>query len=292
MKKLALLLAALGVVSAAAYAAPELTVTSVGQEVEIEHTLGTDDTTAWLYNNVGLAYEDWSFGLQAAKQWNYDKDDNGHDEDGKGISSNNNRLQFDVWKKINDNLKLGFRYRGQKDFDRFYARYDFNYGMLWSNGDFWYQVNNNNAEDNIEFEWFPIGLKYGAFKVGYFINYGEWNNPVEDNADLHTEKESFTEHQIRAYADLYKTEKLTVSTELRVTLEKEQDMVDGKEYKAWDDFGRNRLYLGASYNVTENLNVYGKYAYELGDEITKDGKAEDKHTKDYEALIFGWSYRF
>ena len=285
MKKLALLLAALGVVSAAAYAAPELTVTSVGQEVEIEHTLGTDDTTAWLYNNVGLAYGDWTFGLQGAKQWKYsDKNDD--------ISSNNSQLQFDAWRKINDNLKLGFRYRGRNDFDRFQARYDFNYGMLWSAGDFWYQFNNNNAEDNVEMEWFPIGLKYGAFKVGYFINYGEWNNPVVDDKDLKTEKESFIEHQIRAYADLYKTDKLTVSTELRVTLQKEQDMVDGKEYKAWDDFGRNRLYLGASYNVTENLNVYGKYAYELGDEITKDGKAENKHTKDYEALIFGWSYSF
>ena len=289
MKKLALLLTALGLVSAAAYAAPELTVTSVGQEVEIEHTLGSDDTTAWLYNNVGLAYGDWTFGLQGAKQWKYsDKNDD--------ISSNNSQLQFDAWRKINDNLKLGFRYRGRNDFDRFQARYDFNYGMLWSAGDFWYQFNNNNAEDNVEMEWFPIGLKYGAFKVGYFINYGEWNNPVadakDDKGNILTEKESFIEHQIRAYADLYKTDKLTVSTELRVTLQKEQDMVDGKEYKAWDDFGRNRLYLGASYNVTENLNVYGKYAYELGDEITKDGKAEDKHTKDYEALIFGWSYRF
>ena len=172
------------------------------------------------------------------------------------------------------------------------ARYDFNYGMLWSSGDFWYQFNNNNAEDNVEMEWFPIGLKYGAFKVGYFINYGEWNNPVVDDKDLKTEKESFIEHQIRAYADLYKTDKLTVFSELRVTLNHEKDIVDGKEYKAYDDFGRNRLYLGAKYNVTENLNVYGKYAYELGDEITKDGKAENKHTKDYEALIFGWSYSF
>ena len=36
MKKLALLLTALGLVSAAAYAAPELTVTHVGQEIELK----------------------------------------------------------------------------------------------------------------------------------------------------------------------------------------------------------------------------------------------------------------
>ena len=290
MKRIPLLLAALGVVSAAAYAAPELTVTSVGQEVEIEHTLGTDDTTAWLYNNVGLAYGDWTFGLQAAKQWNYDNEDNLNAKgkpDPKGVTSNNSRVQFDSWKKINDNLKLGFRYRGQKNMDRFQVKYDFNYGMLWSAGDFWYQFNNGgNDDDNFEMEWFPVGLKYGAFKVGYFINYGEF---FGDNGEG---MESFTEHQIRAYADLYKTDKLTVFSELRVTLEKEQDMTKGQEYKTWDDFGRNRLYLGAKYNVTESLNVYGKYAYELGDEITKDGIAENKHTKDYEALIFGWSYSF
>ena len=280
MKKLALLLTALGLVSAAAYAAPELKVTSIGQEVEIEHTLGTDGTTAWLYNNVGLAYGDWTFGVQGAKQWAYsDKNDD--------VTSNDHQLQFDAWKKVNDNLKLGFRYRGRNSFDRFQARYDFNYGMLWSSGDFWYQFNNSgNDDDNFEMEWFPIGVKYGAFKVGYFLNYGEY---FGDNGKG---MESFTEHQIRAYADLYKTDKLTVFSELRVTLEKEQDMTKGQSYEAWDDFGRNRLYLGAKYNVTENLNVYGKYAYELGDEITKDGKAENKHTKDYEALIFGWSYSF
>ena len=47
MKRIPLLLAALGVVSAAAYAAPELTVTKVGQELEMEsRSNGTDDTVA------------------------------------------------------------------------------------------------------------------------------------------------------------------------------------------------------------------------------------------------------
>ena len=112
MKRIPLLLAALGVVSAAAYAAPELTVTSVGQEIEIENEdhNGTDLDDVWLFNNVGLAYGDWSFGLQAGKQWavNLD-DDNGKD---KGVKSEDSRLQIDVWKKVTENLKLGFRYRG------------------------------------------------------------------------------------------------------------------------------------------------------------------------------------
>ena len=284
MKKLALLLAALGLVSAAAYAAPELTVTSVGQEVEVEHTNGSDDTTAWLYNNVGLAYGDWSFGLQAAKQWNYDNDDTIADPD-KGISSNNNRLQFDVWKKINDNLKLGFRYRGQKDFDRFYARYAFNYGMLLSDGDFWYQFNNNNAEDNIEIEWFPIGVKFGPVTAKYFLNYKEFNNSVDN-------LESYTEHQLRLYAPLYTADRFSLSTEARITLHAEEDRVNNTEYTAWEDFGRDRLYLKASYNVSESLNVYVNYAYEFTEKEGRNGAKDPESVGNYQNLTFGWNYTF
>ena len=284
MKKLALLLAALGVVSAAAYAAPELTVTSIGQEVEVEHTNGSDDTTAFLYNNVGLAYGDWSFGLCGAKQWNYDDEDSVADP-GEGISSANSRLQIDVWKKINDNLKLGVRYRGQKDYDRFYARYDFNYGMFLSAGDFWYQFNNNNAEDNIEIEWFPVGAKFGPVTVKYLLNYAEWNNPVDG-------KESYTEHQIRLYAPLYSTDRFALSTEARITLEAEQDMVNDAPYTAWEDFGRDRLYLKASYDVSENLNVYVNYAYEFTEKEGKNGAKDPESVGNYQNLTFGWNYKF
>ena len=284
MKRIPLLLAALGVVSAAAYAAPELTVTSIGQEVEMEHTNGSEDTTAWLYNNVGLAYGDWSFGFQGAKQWNYDDKDSKADPD-KGISSNNNRIQFDAWKKINDNLKLGFRYRGQKDMDRFMARYDFNYGMFLSAGDFWYQFNNNNAEDNIEMEWFPIGVKIGPVTAKYLLNYVEFNNPVDN-------KESYTEHQLRLYAPLYKWDRLSLSTEARITLHAEQDMVNDAKYTAWEDFGRNRLYLKANYAVSEDLNVYVNYAYELTEKEGRNGEKDPESTGNYQNLTFGWSYKF
>ena len=77
MKKLALLLAALGVVSAAAYAAPELTVTNFGQSIETENVSNGDYDIddLWLWNTVGLKYGDWSFGLTAGKQWAVDFDD-------------------------------------------------------------------------------------------------------------------------------------------------------------------------------------------------------------------------
>ena len=279
MKRIPLLLAALGVVSAAAYAAPELTVTSVGQEVEIEHTLGTDGTTAWLYNNVGLAYGDWSFGFQGAKQWAYsDKEDS--------VKSNNHQLQFDAWKKVNDNLKLGFRYRGREDFDRFMARYDFNYGMLLSSGDFWYQVNES-GNDALRAEWFPIGVNLGPVTFKYLMDYSKTVGTVLEN-----QQKSSLEHQLRAYAPLYKGERFSVNTEIRHTLHAEKDMDNNAGYEVYDDFGRTRVYLKTSYAMTENLNVYANYAYQIGKYDGRDGKADRDNKEYYQNFTFGWTYTF
>ena len=101
----------------------------------MEHDNGTDDTAIWLWNSVGLKYDDWSFGLLTAEQ------NNGTMiamENDKGITSSNHRLQFDVAKPVTDNLTLKGRYRGQNNLDRFQASYDYKYGMFLSSGDFFY----------------------------------------------------------------------------------------------------------------------------------------------------------
>ena len=287
MKKLALLLAALGVVSAAAYAAPELTVTHVGQEIEIENVAnGNDLNDVWLFNNVGLAYGDWTFGLQAGKMWtaNYD-----HEED---IHSANHRLQFDIWNKVSDDLKLGFRYRGQKNYDRYYARYDFNHGMFYSTGDVWYEATNENGTngvtDWVKAEIFPVGVKFGPVKVAYFVNYEKAVGSLEDG-----EQEDYFEHQIRAYATLYKGERLTLTTEGRFTIAADKGY-EGKEpgYRHYDDFGRNRLYLGADYKVSDNLNVYGKFGYEMREWKLENGYKDDHTEKYYQDFVVGWKYTF
>ncbi len=313
MRKALLLLGALSLVSSVAYAKeviptveevvvveevkeqPKLTVTHVGQEIEIENPNGTDDfDDTWLFNTVGLKYEDWTFGLTAAKQWNVDFDN--------GIHSDNHRLVLDAWKKTTDNLKLGVRYRGQKDYDRYVLRYDYSNGILWSAGDFWYQATNQVAggqTDNFEMEWFPIGLQYGPFKVGYFMDGIKYIGDISAG-----EQESYLEHQIRAYATLYKGEKLSITTEARVSLHTDADYKDNangtkKGYRVYDDFGRNRIYLGASYQVTENLNVYGKYGYEFRDwsyeNTTEKAWLADKNNHSQEGfqdIIVGWKYTF
>ena len=281
MKRIPLLLAALGVVSAAAYAAPELTVTSIGQEVEVEHFNGTDDTTAWLYNNVGLAYGDWTFGLKGAKQWNYnDKNDN--------VKAKDSRLDLEAWKKVNDDLKLGVKYRGHDDHARYMVMYNYNHGMLLSSGDFWYQVNES-GNDALRAEWFPIGVKIGPVTAKYLCDYTEI---VGGRAA--GEKESSVEHQLRLYAPLYKWDRLSLSTEARITLHSEEDYnVKAKDgYTTWEDFGKNRLYLKANYAVSENLNVYANYAYEFREKEGRDGAKDPESTGNYQNLTFGWSYTF
>lgn len=291
MRKVALLLASLGIMAAAYAEQPKLVVTNVGQEIEIENTNGAYDLDEVnLFNNVGLAYGDWTFGLQAGKQWgiNY--------EDDSTIDSKNRRLQLDVWKKVNDDLKLGARFRGTKNYDRWYARWDWKHGMLWSAGDIWYQAENAEradaagTKDSLQFEVFPIGVQYGPVKVGYFVNYVEYLGTIAES-----KQEDYIEHQIRAYATLYKGEKLTISTEGRFTLASDKGFKgDEPGYRTYDNFGRTRIYLGADYKVTESLNVYGKYAYEFRDYKYENGhtRAAEHGGENYQDIIIGWNYKF
>ena len=159
--------------------------------------------------------------------------------------------------------------------------------MLWSAGDFWYQFNDT-ANDNLETEWFPIGLKYGAFKVGYFVNYSK----TLGDTSLDGVKEDYIEHQIRAYAPLYNGERLSLSTEARVTISADESYEKPFTHREYDDFGRNRLYLKANYAVSENLNVFGTVGYEMRDWRLEDGKDDDHTEKYYSNFVIGYNYKF
>lgn len=309
MKRLALLLAAMGIVSVGAMAeAPKLEVTNVGQEIEIENENGRqtfDDV--WLFNNVGLKYGDWTIGLTAGKQWSVDFE-------GQSTHSDNGRLQMDIWKKVTPDLKLGTRLRLQDDYDRYYARWDYNgsNNMFFSWGDVWYESNNDDSDvgrkngtpDYIKAETLPIGVKVGLVKVGYYFQYyGALGS--SEATDNHYESEM--EHQIRLYAPLYQGEKLGLSFEGRFTIAEEQDWNnDGKDrvrdkvktpgYREYDSFGRTRLYVKFDYKVTESLNVYGQYAYEWRDFDYQEGDIREnyhgKAAENYQDILVGWRYTF
>ena len=286
MKKLALLLAALGVMSATTFATePTLKVTSIGQEVEIENTSGKEDIgqSVWFKNIINFSYENWTFNAVGAKIWSMDTDD--------GIHSKDHRLEFTAMRKMNDNYSLGFRYRGHKDYDRYVLRGAWNYGMIWGSADVWYQANNGTSpakEDNYEMEIFPIGVQYNGMKLGWLVNYKEWLNPEDSKG-----QESQIEHQLRFYAPLYKGEKLTVQTEIRHTLHNDKEFKEKQAYKAFEDFGRTRVYLKNNYKVNDALNVYLNYGYEVSKSESRDGKATGIDSgKYYGNLTFGWNYNF
>lgn len=287
MKRLALLLAAMGIVSAVAFAeAPVLKVTKVGQEIEIENSdggVGID--SIYFANMVGLSYGDWSFGLQGGKFWSYGKDTH--------LDSLDSRLQIDVWNKVTDNLKLGYRYRGQKNKDRHYARWDYSKNWFWSSGDVWYESNNGipGATDNINSEFFPVGVKFGELKVGYFVNYKENVGDITTSTE-----ENYFEHQLRVWHPLYKGEKFFLNFEGRLTISADSDY-KGKEpgYRHYDDFGRIRLYLRPTYKVSDSLTVYGYYGYEFKDYKYENGaKRSDYHKENdnYQDIGIGWNYKF
>ncbi|WP_294703590.1 hypothetical protein [uncultured Fusobacterium sp.] len=290
MKRLALLLAAMGIVSAAAFAeAPVLKVTSVGQEIEIENSDGGADVDSIFFaNSVGLSYGDWSFGVTGGKFWSYDGDD--------GLDSTNSRLQIDVWKKVTDDLKLGYRYRGQKNYDRHYVRWDYSNNWFWSSGDVWYESNNGTvgATDNINSEFFPVGVKFGDLKLGYFVNY---KNNVGDIAA--GQDESYIEHQLRAYYPLYTGEKFALNFEGRFWLASDYDYKDNTNgttpaYRHLEA-GTMRLYLKPSYKVSDSLTVYGYYGYEFKDWKYENGAERATYhaeNDNYQDIGFGWTYTF
>lgn len=295
MKRLALLLAAMGIVSVGAMAeAPTLKVISVGQEIEIENQQGKQTfDESWLFNNVTLGYGDWTFSLQAGKMYSIDLDN------GDGMHSEDSRLQIDVWKKMSDNLKLGARYRGYEKKDRWYGRWDYANNWFWSAGDVWYEATNEgdgekytSDTDWVKAEVFPLGFKYKDLKVGYFLNY-----EFTVGSDSEGQKDEYTEHQIRLYYPLYKGEKFSLNFEGRFTLSAENGYVSGKgeeNGRHYDDFGRTRLYLKPSYKVSDSLTVYGYYAYEWRDwEYEKNAVEAEIHGGDnYQDIGLGWTYTF
>ena len=292
LKIIPLLLAALGVVSAAAYAAPELTVTNFGQSIESENVSGANDVDdLWLWNTVGLKYDDWTFGLTAGKQWAVDFDDH----DGgytKGVKSDDHRLQFDVAKPVTENFTLRGRYRGQETYDRFQLGYKYTFGMFTSEGDIFYDfVDTKGSPDVFHAELLPIAATFGPVKLAYYFEYVKNLGEVDPG-----DKEDYYDHQLRAYATLYKGEKLTLSTEGRFTIVSDEtwEDKDGKAtgYRHYDDFGKNRLYLKANYAVSENLDVYGSFGYEMREWKLENGKTDDKTEKYWSNVVIGYNYKF
>ena len=305
MKKLALLLGALSLVSSVAYAkevvpaveevvvveeaapvaaAPAFRVTSIGQYVEVDNTSGSSDIGEEVYfgNTVNFAYGDnWTFGLLAHKTWNMDTD--------KGIHGENHRLQLDAWRNF-ENFSLGLRYRGQETYDRYYLRGKYSYGMFSGWADLAYQSNNSDSdhEDSWYSEGMPVAVTYGPVTVGYYYEWDEYMNAVNTNYDY----EGTLSHQLRVMFPLYTGEKLSLGAEYRWQFAQDKDY--GVDNKNWQEKTGHIAILNAAYKVTENLTLDGYYRYDFNEyEYQGSNKdVKDKADNYYGEFYAGWTYTF
>ena len=314
MKKLALLLGALSLVSSVAYAkevvpaveevvvveeaapvaaAPALTVTSFGQGIEFDNTSGNDADIAegmHFSNSVGLAYDDWTFGLMARKTWSVDTDDNIH-------STGGFRIDMDAWKKLNDNLSVGARWRQEKDNDKYYLRTKYNYGMFSGDMDVAYQsmdAAKSGKSDGWYFEGTPVAVTVGPVTAGYYVK-SESNVAVGDNHGV----DYWFRHQLRLSMPVYQGEKLNVGVQYGWEFANNLELSDDNTYSYKHDTDSHILWLNASYAVTENLTVSGYYEYDMfkwekeGNGVTAVGDQKNDHSnKYYGEFYIGWTYTF
>ena len=339
MKKIALLLGALSLVSSVAYAkevvpaveevtvveeapvevaaAPALTVTYFGQGLEFDNTSGELDVAEGMHfsNSVGLAYDDWTFDLMARKTWSVDTDDHIH-------STGGYRIDLDAWKKVNDNLSIGARWRQEKDNDKYYLRTKYNYGMFSGNIDVAYQSNNGSrdtyneagvltsdrARDGYYVEATPVAVTVGPLTLGYYFKtesiIATGSEPSKGAGIDH-----WYRHQLRASMPIYQGEKLNVGVQYawEFANDIELDGQDSGKYTLKHDSNSHVIWLNASYAVTENLTVSGYYEYDMfkwekegtpnatGSNYVKNGgnatgsKDSDKY---YGEFYIGWTYTF
>lgn len=314
MKKLALLLGALSLVSSVAYAkevvpaveevvvveevkaveaAPALAVTYFGQGIEIDNTSGNTDGDIGEFmfsNSVGLAYGDWTFDLMARKGWRMDTDD--------GINSSGAyRIDMDAWRDFG-NYSLGARWRQESDNDKFYLRGKYNYGMFSGNMDIAYQ-SVNKKDDAIKDGWYfegtPVAVTVGPVTVGYYTK-SESNIAVGNNDGI----DYWFKHQLRLSMPVYQGEKLNLGVQYAWEFANNIEYTDNYTGAYKHDTNTHLVWLNASYKVTENLTVAGYYEYDMmkwdldGNATRKiAGKQQNKDSNRYYGEFFvGWTYTF
>lgn len=312
MKKLALLLGALTLVSGAAYAkevvpvveevavveeapvaAPTLTVKYVGQGLEIDNTSGGENIgeSVMLSQHVGLAYGDnWTFDLMARKGWSMDTDD--------GIHSDNYRIDLDVWRHF-DNYSLGFRWRQEEGMDRYYARTKYSYGMFSGWIDAAYQSNNGTSSygsegvgrkaDGWYVEAEPVKVTVGPVTLGYYF---KTETPIVQGSLNDGEEDHWYRQQLRVAFPLYQGEKLNLSFQYGWEFDNDREIEGNKP--TWEhDTNTHLVWLNYSYAVTENLTLSGYYEYDMYKWEGVDGQQGDNDSNKYYGEFFlGWTYTF
>ncbi|WP_300329924.1 hypothetical protein [Fusobacterium sp.] len=270
---------------------PILKVTNIGQYLEIDNTSGAEDIGENVHfaNYVGLAYGDnWTFDFMARKTWSMDTDD--------GVHSKNHRIDLDAWRNF-ENFSLGFRFRNEEDFDRYYLRTKYQYGLFsgWIDGA--YQSNNGaiDSEDAYYLETMPVTLTIGPVTLGYYFEADTWSvNTIDDKTSI--DKAGFKHdyrQQLRLSSPIYKGDKLNIGFEYRWQFDTDTEYDMKYRTEGYDEIKNNHIFiLSAGYDITENLNINGYYQYEIRD-YDRKGDNNPAHNDDYYGEFFiGWNYKF
>ena len=292
MKRIPLLLTALGLVSAAAYAAPELKVTSIGQYIEIDNTSGNEDIGEAIHfaNKVNLAYGDWSFGLMARKAWSASFDDyKNNDTEGSGVKSAGHRLEVFATKNFG-NYTLGTKWRGEANYDALYLTGSYKAGMFSGNGYISYRsYNTDGGTDYWYSEMTPIIVALGPVNVAWYTEYKGYTG-TDSAKDVAGNKNAVAyewNNQVRLTGNLYTTDRFNLGAEYRYeisTTDENEKATSVKDYQ-------HTIGLNAAYKVTENLTVDGYYLYEMNSYKGVNG-GEAKADDYYGEFYLGWTYKF
>ncbi|MCI6153359.1 MAG: hypothetical protein MR673_09615 [Fusobacterium perfoetens] len=272
-------------VSAVAYAAPELTVTSVGQYIEIDNDSNTGATkgkadigeAVHFANFVNLAYDDWSFGLMARKAWYMDTDD--------GVKSAGHRIDMTATKNFG-NYTLGARFRNEKSYDGYYLMGSYKYGMFAGDGYISYRaVNEKGVTDSQSDYWYselePIRVNVGPVQLAYYL---EAYNYVNDDTTF----ENIWNHQARIRGKVYTGERLTLGLEYRYQF---SDVEERNNNKVSANDSQHTILATAAYKVTENLTVDGYYQYEMNKYQGLNGATANPDDY-YGEFLVRWTYKF
>ncbi|MCX3068337.1 hypothetical protein OQE61_12605 [Cetobacterium somerae] len=267
---------------------PLLVPTSFGLWYENDNTSGSANSDLGLnYFGMNLGLKsgsgNWTYGIQAYKAWTLD--DKFDIVDG----ASDDRFQLDAWRHFNRDgafkYSLGARARLNKNYDRYYLRGKYAYGMFSGWADAFYTANNetSNSRDSHTLEIMPLNMTFGPLTLGYFLAYNEGHGTVLANETM---PESY-EHQVRFYFPLFSYEKLSLSAEYRLGLARDSKHDKSSEY----DFGnRNRGILNVGYAYSENISLNAYYLYD----VTRFKKVDNtrKSNENYGEFGFEWSYKF
>lgn len=317
MKKTALLLGAILTIGSAAYAKEVLPVVQevqetvvvadvkatpeplfksvkIGQSLEVDNTSGDKNIgeDVIFMNTVDLSTQNWDYTIGAGRLFSSDT----HKEHGGLYDDASSRMELQAIRNF-DNWFLGAKFRGDSGHDRWYLRTGYDYGMFsgWMDAQY-HSFDGNDNQDYRQIEIMPLNVTFGPIKVGYYLDFKDYTGKGDSDAAGMIKREY--DHQLRAYAPLYTGDKLSLGLEYRLGLNNSKqikDKVDGVGYKAYKNFQYNSLTLNANYALTEALDIYGYYRYDINKFEAKDGNLS-KNVLDsdryYGEFLIGWSYSF